>query len=172
MNKELSYLTSLFGASGSEGDVRQAIVNELRGFCDQVETDRMGNVIAFKRGSAEPSYTVMLAAHMDEVGLMITHIDDNGYLRFGAMGEVDPRTLPGKHVVIGRSKYHGVIGIQPPHLIKRKDDDVLKIDELFIDIGANDRADAQTLVSLGDRVGFDTDYREFGEGLVSAKALE
>ncbi len=172
MNKELSYLTSLFGASGSEGDVRQAIINELRPHCDRLDVDRMGNVIAFKRGAAEPLYTVMLAAHMDEIALMVTHIDDNGYLRFGAMGEIDPRTLPGKHVVIGRRKYHGVIGIQPPHIVKRKDDEVQKIEDLFIDIGAKDKADAETLVAIGDRVGFDTDYREFGDGLVAAKALD
>ncbi len=172
MNKELSYLTSLFGASGSEGDVRQAILNELRAYCDQVDTDRMGNVIAFKRGLSEPPYTVMLAAHMDEIALVVTHIDESGYLRFGAMGAVDPRTLPGKHVVIGRKKYHGVIGILPPHLVKRKDSDVQKIEDLFIDIGAGDRADAEALVALGDRIGFDTDYREFGEGLVAAKGLD
>ncbi|MBQ8893586.1 MAG: M42 family metallopeptidase [Clostridia bacterium] len=171
MNKQLSYLTSLFGASGSEGDVRQAIINEIREYCEKIEVDRLGNVIAFKRGSMEAPYPLMLSAHMDEVALMITHIDGDGYLKFDSIGGIDARILPGKHVVIGRHKLHGVIGVLAPHLAK-DDAPAPKIEDLYIDIGALNKEDAEEHVTIGDRVGFDSDYQEFGDGLVRAKALD
>lgn len=172
MNKQLSYLTSLFGASGSEGDVRQAVINEIRDYCDRVETDALGNVIAFKRGSMEAPFNMMLCAHMDEVALMITHIDESGYLKFSTVGGIDPRILPGKHVAIGRRKLHGIIGVQAPHLVKKEEEKAPKIEDLFIDFGANDREDAEQYVKVGDLVGFQSDYQEFGENLVRAKALD
>jgi endoglucanase len=171
MNKELSYLTSLFGASGSEGDVRQAILNEIRPYCDKVEVDRLGNIIAFKRGLMEAPVDLMLCAHMDEVALMITHIDGEGYLKFTSVGGIDPRILPGKHVIIGRKKYHGVIGVLAPHLAK-DDEAPAKMEDLYIDIGAKDKEDAEQYISIGDMVGFDVNYQEFGNGLVRAKALD
>lgn len=171
MNKELSYLTSLFGASGSEGDVRHAILNEIRPYCDKIEVDRLGNIIAFKRGLMEASASLMFCAHMDEVALMVTHIDGEGYLKFESVGGIDPRILPGKHVIIGRKKYHGVVGVLAPHLSKEKDA-APKMEDLYIDIGALDREDAEKYVSVGDLIGFDVNYQEFGEGMVRAKALD
>ncbi len=171
MNKELSYLTSLFGATGSEGDVRQAILNEIRPYCDRVDVDHLGNIIAFKRGSMEAPFSLMISAHMDEIALMVTHIDGEGYLKFSAIGGIDPRILPGKHVVIGRRKLHGVVGVMAPHLVK-DEEKAPKIEDLFIDIGARDREEAEEHVSVGDLIGFDTGYLEFGEGLVRAKALD
>ncbi|MBQ6824821.1 MAG: M42 family metallopeptidase [Clostridia bacterium] len=171
MNKQLSYLTSLFGASGSEGDVRQAIVNEIRDYCDSIEIDRLGNILAFKRGVTEAPFPFMICAHMDEIALMVTHIDSDGFLKFDTVGGIDARILPGKHVVIGRKKLHGVIGVLAPHLAK-DDASAAKIEDLCIDIGADSKEDAEQHVSVGDLVGFDSDYQEFGEGLVRAKALD
>lgn len=172
MNKQLSYLTSLFGASGSEGDVRGAIINEIRDYCERIEVDSMGNIIAFKRGSMEAPFTLMLSAHMDEVALMITSVEESGCLRFDSVGGIDPRLLLGKHVVIGKKKYHGVIGVKPPHLMKEDQEKAPKMEELFIDIGAKNKEDAENYVKVGDMVGFQSDYREFGDGLVCAKALD
>lgn len=172
MNKQLSYLTSLFGASGSEGDVRQAIINEIRDHCERVEVDPMGNVVAFKRGSMEAPFTLMLSAHMDEVALMVTSIDESGYLKFSTVGGIDPRILLGKHVIISKKKYHGVIGVKPPHLMKDDEEKAPKIEDLFIDFGAKDKEDAEKYVKVGDIIGFQSDYQEFGEGLVRAKALD
>ena len=171
MNKQLSYLSSLFGASGSEGDVRQAVLNEIRDYCTRIQVDRLGNIIAYKRGSVEAPFTMMLSAHMDEVALMVTAIDDDGYLKFDTVGGIDPRILPGKHVVIGRRKLHGVIGALAPHLAEDKEK-APKVEDLCIDIGARDKADAEEHATVGDMVGFDTGYQEFGEGLVRAKALD
>ena len=171
MNKQLSYLTSLFGASGSEGDVRQAILHEIREYCESVRVDRLGNIIAFKRGAIADVGPIMLCAHMDEIALMVTYITSDGNLKFDTVGGIDSRILPGKHVVIGRRKLHGVIGVKAPHLVK-DESKPLKAEELYIDIGAKDREDAERVVSVGDMVGFESDYREFGDGLVRAKALD
>lgn len=172
MNKLLSYYTSLFGASGREGDVRRAIINEITPYADSVRTDALGNVIAFKRGKYEPPATVMLSAHMDEVGLIVTSITEDGYLKFDTLGGIDARTLYGKQVMIGKGKLYGVIGQMAPHLLKKSDDSVKDIEELCIDIGAKDREDAEKYASVGDVVGFRSDYAEFGNNLVRAKALD
>lgn len=172
MNKLLSYYTSLFGASGCEGDVRRAIINEISPFAD-VRTDKLGNVIAFRRGRQEPPATVMFSAHMDEVGMILTSITEKGYLKFDAVGGIDPRTLCGKAVCVGRRKIPGVIGERAPHLMKKGDEDhVKKISDMYVDIGAKDKADAEKHVSPGDAIGFVSDYAEFGDGLVRAKALD
>lgn len=172
MNKELSYLTSLFGTSGSESDVRQAILGEIQAYCDSVEVDRLGNIIAFKKGAEPAPFPVMLCAHMDEVGLMVTSINKDGSLSFTGIGGIDPRILPGTHVVIGKKKYHGVIGVIAPHFVKDGEEKVPKMDNLYIDFGAKDKEDAEKYVAVGDVIGFDTAYQEFGENLVRAKALD
>lgn len=172
MNKLLSYYTSLFGASGSEGDIRRAILNEISPYVTP-RVDKLGNIIAFKQGRDPAPATFMVSAHMDEVGLVISHITDEGFLKFMTVGGMDARTLPGKQVAVGRSKVPGVIGEQAPHLQKKDSrDNAKKIDELYIDIGAKDRDEALRRVALGDVVGFRTDYAEFGNGLVRAKALD
>ena len=172
MNKLLSYYTSLFGASGSEGDVRRAVINEISPYAD-VRVDKLGNVIAFKRGKSESPVTVMFSAHMDEVGMILTSITEKGYLRFASVGGIDSRTLCGKHVAVGRSKIPGVIGERAPHLMKKGDKDKVKeISDLYIDIGAKDKADAEKYVAPGDMIGFVSDYAEFGDGLVRAKAID
>ena len=171
MNKLLSYYTSLFGTSGREGDVRRGILNEISDYA-QTRVDSLGNIIAFKQGKAEPPATVMLSAHMNEVGLIVTHITDDGYLKFETLGGINPAVLYGKQVMIGTGKIYGVIGQMAPHLRDKKDDKVKKIEDLYIDIGAKDKEDALLYVSPGDVVGFRSDYMEFGEGLVRAKALD
>lgn len=171
VNKQLCYYTSLFGTSGSEGDIRRAILNEIAPFA-KTTVDNLGNIIAFKKGKNEPPATVMLSAHMDEIGLIVTHITNEGYLKFDAVGGIDARILPGKPVAVGRSKHPGIIGVQAPHLKEKDDDTVKKISELYIDIGAKDKDDALKYVSEGDVVGFRTDYAEFGNGFVRSKALD
>lgn len=172
MNKLLSYYTSLFGASGREGDVRRAILNEISDYADDTRVDSLGNIIAFKRGENEPPATVMLSAHMDEVALIVTHITDDGYLKFETVGGIDPRVLCGKQVMIGTGKIYGVIGQMAPHLKKPSDDTAKKVEDLYIDIGAKDKEDAENYVAPGDVIGFRSDYAEFGEGFVRAKALD
>lgn len=172
VNKLLSYYTSLFGASGSEGDIRRAIINEISPYVTP-RVDKLGNIIAFKQGREPAPATFMISAHMDEVALMVSHVTDDGFLKFMNIGGIDARTLPGKQVAVGRQKVPGVIGQAAPHLQKKDQRDNAKaIDELYIDIGAKDKADALCHISPGDVVGFRSDYAEFGNDLVRAKALD
>ena len=140
MNKLLSYYTSLFGTSGSERDIRQGIINEIKSYA-QVKVDRLGNIIALKRGE-NPDFPikVMVDAHMDEVGLMVTTITDEGYLKFDKIGGIDDRTLLSKQVIIGKNKIKGVIGRTAPHLLTKDDEQkVVKHSDMYIDIGAKNK---------------------------------
>ena len=115
----------------------------------------------------------MVTAHMDEVGLMITDIDNMGLLKFTTVGGIDKRILVSKPVLIGKDKIPGVIGAKPIHLQKREEwTKALDIDELYIDIGVNTKEEAEKLVNIGDYVTFDSEYIEFGDNLVKAKALD
>jgi endoglucanase len=113
----LETLSNEFGPSGRERAVRTMIRERIAGLVDQVEVDALGNLIAFKAGTGpEPRLRVMLAAHSDEVGFMITGIDKSGLLRFHAVGGVEDRIWPAKRVVIGDDRVPGIIGAPVPHL--------------------------------------------------------
>ena len=114
----------------------------------------------------------MLCAHMDEVGLMVRRITDEGYLKFDAVGALDRRVLLGKPVRVGPKGIPGVVGLKAYHLVSREEEkSVPKLDEFYIDIGAKDKAGAEALVSLGDVAAFDSTAGDFGSGLLQGKAL-
>jgi putative aminopeptidase FrvX len=169
----LKELTLLSGPSGVEDQVRDYIAAAAKSRADEVTVDRLGNVIATKRGTAESPATVMVCAHMDEVGFLITRIEDSGLIKFGTTGGIDARILLSQRVKIGAHAVPGVIGSMPIHLLK--EDDINKpanIDDMFIDIGAGSKADALKLVKPGDWAVFDSGYVEFGDRLIKAKALD
>ncbi len=167
---DLRTLTSLSGVSGNEHEIRAAIMQELESMGISYECDVLGNVIA-KTGDEGPK--VLLDAHMDEVGLMITHIEKNGFLRFTTVGGIDPRVLVSKRVLVGKEKLPGVIGAKAIHLQERDERSrVIPIDQLFIDIGAGSREQAQSKVQQGDYVIFDTQYEELSSGIIKARALD
>lgn len=171
--EELKTLCALCGVSGSEDDVRDYIINRVSGYADEVLTDVMGNVIVFKKGAEKPDKKLMLCAHMDEVGVIITGITDEGYLRFAMAGGVDSRVVAGKTVTIGKNRISGVIGCKAIHFIKGKDrDKAVGTDELYIDVGAKNREEAEKLVSPGDAGAFSDEIREFGDGFIKAKAID
>ena len=156
--------------SGSEEKMREAIINDVKDFADEYSVDNLGNLIVFKKGKKTPIKKVMLDAHMDEIGFMITGIDEDGYLRFGNLGGIDGKVLFGKRVKIGN--LCGVIGGAPVHLLaadERKK--VQKNDNLRIDIGAKDKADALSKVKIGDTAVFDTDFCDMGEK-IAARGLD
>ena len=135
MLETLRTLCSLDGVTGNEEPVRKYIQERVAPFADEISTNPMGNLIVFKKGKKTPSKRVMLAAHMDEVGVIVTDITDDGYLRFACAGGIDRRVLPGKEVYVGPQRVYGVIGSKPIHLLK--DDErkrVPKVDEIYIDI--------------------------------------
>lgn len=168
----LKRLTEACGAPGQEGEVRNLIRAEIESYVDEVKTDALGNLIAVKNASA-PGPKVMLAAHMDEVALMILGIEKNGLLRFRPIGGIDPRVLVAKTVLVGEKKITGVIGSKPIHLQRPEERQrPLGFDELLIDIGAKSQEEAEKLVKLGECAYFATEYEEFGQDKVKAKALD
>ncbi|WP_077367596.1 M42 family metallopeptidase [Anaerosalibacter sp. Marseille-P3206] len=168
----LKELTEAFGVSGNEKEVRDLILNEIKDFVTDIKVDKIGNIIAYKKGKID-SPKLMITAHMDEVGLMITGIDNSGLLKFTTVGGIDKRILVSKTVRIGKNKINGVIGSKPIHL-QDKDEwsKALDIKNLYIDIGVNTKEEAEKLVSIGDYVMFNSEYIEFGNNLIKAKALD
>jgi endoglucanase len=167
-------LSNLPGVSSGEGPVRDFLRQRLQGAVDEMRVDTMGNLICVKRSSSSgaDSRRVMIAAHMDEVGLMIIHIESSGHLRFRAVGGIDSRVLASKVVHVGPNLVPGVIGIKAVHLTRGKDrSKAIPIDQLYIDIGARDKADAESAVKVGDLAAFATRYAAMGD-VVKGKALD
>lgn len=162
----LEELSNAFGPAGCEDEVRRILARALRDRVDDLQTDTLGNLIAFKRGTgAEPRLKVMVDAHTDEVGLMITRFDKTGMLGFQAVGGVDDRLLLAKGVVVGTKRLPGVILAAPVHLSTREQrEQVLKIEQLVIDIGATNEGEAEALVKLGEYAVFDTRFQHLAEG--------
>lgn len=166
----LENLCLLNGASGDEMPVREYIINKIKDYCEY-EIDSLGSIIAYKKGKKKADKKVMLCAHMDEVGFIITDIDENGMLSFAPVGGIDPRVTYNRVIEINGIK--GVIGLPPVHLIS--DDEKKKapgFKQLRIDIGAKSMEDAEKFVSPGDYAYFISDYYEFGDGYIKSKALD
>ncbi len=165
-------LTALNGVSGNENEVREYIISKIENLCDSYRIDSIGNVIAYKRGSGSKQ-KVMLSAHMDEVGFIVSGHTDKGFIKFKAVGGIDDRILPGKKVVIGKKKISGVIGIKPIHQQEREErDKISKIKQLYIDIGADSKEEAEKLAPLGEFIAFDSDLVNLGYDCIKAKALD
>jgi len=173
MINTIRILTDIPGTSGDEGRVRDAIMEMVSPYADTVQVDPLGNLIAFKKGKRTPKNRLLYCAHMDEVGFIVTFIEDSGLLRFAPVGGIDSRVVVGKAVEVGDNRLHGVIGTKAVHRQSDKEkEDVLPFDKLYIDIGAKDKEDAERHVSPGDRAVFYSGFREFGEGNILAKALD
>lgn len=166
----LKELSEALGVSGHEGAVRQVIVGAIKDLVDEHHVDALGNLIAFKKGSGESKRKVMLAAHMDEVGLMIVYVEREGSLRFRPVGGIDDRVLLSKKVLIGDNKVPGVIGVKPIHLLEPKQrNQVMRVEEMSIDIGAASKDEAEHSVKLGDYASFDVPFAELGGTLRAVK---
>ncbi len=166
----LKSLCTLSGPSGDEGSVRDLVISYIDGFCEW-HTDNIGNIIAFKKGKKTPNKKIMLDAHTDEVGLIITHITDNGFLRFSTLGGIDTAVLMFRRVLIN-GKTLGVISGKPIHLTHGDEGKKLpKSDSLYIDIGVSTREEAEALVSLGDTAVICGDFVLSGDKILS-KALD
>ena len=164
-------LSLLNGTSGREDAIREFIVNEVKDYADGIETDPLGNLIVFKKGKKTPKNRVMLDAHMDEVGFMITSINSDGTLNFERIGGIDKRVMLGRAVTVGDNMLNGVIGLKPIHMTSG-DEKLNMPKRMYIDIGANSKEDAKNLVSLGDCAYFNSEFVEFGDGYIKGKALD
>jgi len=173
MLDQLRQLCILNGVSGDEDAVRSYIRNQVEPYADSIRTDALGNLIVFKKGTRSTGSRVMLAAHMDEVGLIVTKITEDGFLKFDFVGGVDRRVAIGKRVVLGPDRIPGVIGLKAIHLVSREETKkVPKTDSLYIDIGAADKETAQAMVELGTYGAFVCDPEPFGDGFWKAKAID
>lgn len=168
----LKKLTTLDGVSGEEGPVRDFIMSQIKDYVDDLIVDNMGNLIAYKKGKGKGP-KIMLDAHMDEVGLLVTQITSDGLLKFHTIGGIESRVLVGKRVRIGENGVPGIIGYKPIHL-QEKNERSGAVDKkrLTIDIGAKDRQQAEDKVEIGDTVAFAYDPVEFGDNKLMAKALD
>lgn len=168
----LKTLCELNGTSGREEAVREFLIAHLPKDASYT-VDALGNLIVEKRGANRAKNKVMLASHMDEVGLIITYITEDGFLRFACVGGIDSRALFGKAVKVGEQGVSGVIGGKAVHqLTKDEKNTVPEAEDLLIDIGARSKAEAESLVSLGDNAYFDSEYIEFGDGFIKSKAID
>jgi endoglucanase len=172
----LKELSEAFGVSGCEDGVRQVIIEAIKDHVDDYHVDALGNLITVKKGyqpsaiSHQPK--VMVAAHMDEVGLMITHIEEEGgAIRFRPVGGIDDRILLSKVVLIGKDRLAGVIGVKPTHLLKEKErKQVVKVDQMAIDIGTKGKEEAEKAAKIGDYAFFATEFCQLTEdGLRTVK---
>lgn len=168
---DLRELTLLSGVSGDEDDIRENIKKEAEALADEITVDALGNLIVLKKGK-QSGIKVMLAAHMDEVGFIVTGYNENGTLRFSAVGGIDDRILPGKRVLVGKNKLPGVIAAKPVNLIEKEEaNKAVKIKNLYIDIGADKKEDAEKLVQPGEYISFTGEYLEMGN-CIKSKALD
>ena len=169
----LQTLCLLPGVSSREDAVRDYIRGEIAPYARSIRTDAMGNLIAEKQGAAPGKKSLMLAAHMDEVGLMVHTVTDEGYLKFSTVGGIDRRVLIGKRVLVGPEPVSGVIGLKAYHLTSAEEEKkVPKLKGLTIDIGAKDGEEARSHVKPGDVAVFDSDIVTFGNGFLKAKAID
>lgn len=169
MIKELSTLP---GISGRENAVRNYIIEKIKDFAEY-KIDPLGNLIVFKKGKKTAKNKVMLDAHMDEVGLIVTAITADGFLKFAKVGGIDTRVMLGRSVKVGENAVNGVVGIKPVHLVEKDEEAAVpKLDDLYIDIGAKNRQEAEEYVRVGDSAWFCSDFVEFGDGFIKSKALD
>jgi putative aminopeptidase FrvX len=169
------------GVSGFEDKVALILRDELARYVDSVRIDKMGNVIGTKHGKKKDAPKVMVLAHLDEVGLMVKYVEDNGFVRFEKVGDLIDYLFPGKNVLIHgeRGPVHGVVGVVPAHLVgggtwggaERLTSPAAK--DQFIDVGARTRSEVEEMgIVVGSPVTWDTELRRIGNGYLTGKAMD
>ncbi len=163
MQETLKLVTQVFGVSGNEDEIREVITNEIKKHVDEIRVDAMGNLIAIKKGKKKK---IMLAAHMDEIGVIATFIDDKGFIRFSNLGGVSSFTSLGQRVKF-RNGTIGTVNAEE----KLEDMKGLKLGKMYIDIGCKNREEAEKLVRVGDTANFAGDFVIQGNYAIS-KAMD
>ncbi len=170
LKKLLNELCLINGTSGDEGAVRDYIIGKIKDKCNYT-VDPLGNIIAVKKGKAAPKNKVMVSAHMDEVGMIVTSVKPDGTLTVSPVGGIDARAVVGRKVMI--NGIQGVIGSKAVHnLSEEEKNKAVSFSSLYADIGAESREEAEKFVSLGDSVYFNSEYYSFGDGYVCGKAID
>lgn len=167
---DLRTLCDAPGCAGQSGIVDQTIAL-LRPHVDEIELDAMGNILAIRRAEKENAKTVMLEAHLDEIGFLVTHVDEQGFVFVAPAGGVDKRVLTAQKVIVyGNKPFNGVFSSVPPHL-STQEDKLPDITDMAIDVGL-DAKTAKEQIPLGSRVGFAPNFSQLGDTVVSSKSLD
>ena len=166
----LSAICAAPGVSGYERRIRDVIKKEVTPLADEVRTDNMGNLIAIKKGTARKR--VMVAAHMDEIGFIVNHVDDKGFVRFLPLGGFDPKTLTAQRVIVhGRKDVLGIMGAKPIHIMKAEErNKVVPTSDYFIDTGMS-KEEVDRYISVGDPITRERELTELGN-CVTSKSLD
>lgn len=174
-NKLLKTLSEIRGCSGHEDAVRKFIVERIRSYCDEIKFDTMGNIYAIKYGLNKEN-SVLLCAHMDEIGFMVKYIDSNGFIRLTPVGGQNPRMLPGSKIIISgkNGEIQGIFGEKAAHLLEQSEKSkVSKMEELFVDIGCGNKEEAEKYVTVGDFAEFGQTFMRFKDSTrVCGKAMD
>ncbi|MBU2617917.1 MAG: M42 family peptidase, partial [Euryarchaeota archaeon] len=169
----LEKLSNAHGISGHEGNIRAIVEEKIRSYVDEVRMDKLGNLIATKEAT---SPSIMLAAHMDEIGLMVKYVDDDGFIKFVKVGGWFDQTLLNQRVILHTEKgmLTGVIGSKPPHRMKEEEKKkVIEADGMFIDVGATSKKDALKLgIRAGTSITIDRELRPLANDMVTGKAFD
>ena len=169
----LKILTEINGVSGNEKSVSDFILSQVRIYCDETIVDSMGNLIFHKKGKKDSDKKIAVFAHMDEVGLIVTDITEDGYIKFAPVGGIDDRILLAKRVFLCRSGIEGVIGIKAVHLQSKEErQKVISYEDMYIDIGAKDKDDALNYVKKGDYIAFKSKYERLYDRRFKGKAVD
>ncbi len=175
LSENLEKLSNMHGVTGREQEVSRLMISMMKPHVDEISVDKLENVIAIKKDK-NTSPKVMIAAHMDEIGLMVKTITKKGFLQFAKMGGIDDRILLAQKVIIHTQKgpLQGIIGSKPPHIQKEEErKKIVTYDSLFIDVGAEDREDANKMgVRVGDAVSFDIKFAKLTSDVVMGKAFD
>ena len=173
--EKLEQISLYHSPSGYEDFMRAYLKEHLSRVADKIEVDVLGNLIAYKYAkNRKTAKTFMLVAHMDEVGLMVSFIEENGYLRISKVGGVDVNIMRGHKVVIlhNGKKIHGVIGVVPVHMLKDAPKKEIDFTDLWIDIGVKSSKEASSLVDVGDYVLIDSNFQVLSNNCVCSKACD
>ena len=173
INALLEKLSNAHGISGHENQVREVIKAEIKDYVDEITTDKMGNLIAVKKGD---DFKIMLAAHMDEIGLMVQYIDEKGFIRFVAVGGWYNPVLVSQRVILHGQKgdVPGVLGMKPPHVMEEADrKKPIELANLFIDVGAHSAEEVEAMgITVGTTATIDRTYEPLNGTIVTGKALD
>lgn len=169
----LKQICEIPGAPGFEKPVRDLVISLVKPHVDELHIDNIGNVIALKKGVRNPDgKRVMLAAHMDEIGFIVSHIDEQGFLRFNTLGGFDPKTLTAQRVIVhGKKDFIGVMGSKPIHVMTPEEKTKLpKTTDFFIDLGMP-KEEVEKYITIGDPVTRDRELIEMGD-CVNCKSID
>lgn len=163
----------ILGPSGMEDLVRERIIEDIKDSGAEYEVDAVGNLIVFKKGRQRRDKKLLVAAHMDEVGFMVTYVGEDGYLWFDTVGGIDRRVVSGRRLKFCKKGIIGVVASKSIHIQKPSEFGICEpVSEMNIDIGCYDKESASKLAKVGDCATFCPNYEDFGDGLIKSKALD